>query len=148
MYTPQSARMGRRRDGDTAGRDRTGTLHHLPFENAVVKVLDVQVPAGATMAVHTHPNDHLAILLRGAKLRNEVEGEPPVDRYIGDPGTVIFLPTGPPHRQISLDDQAARWIAVELMGAAKPGRTEPVGPHYEDVLDNARVQVARPACTG
>ena len=118
-------------------------LHHLLFENAVVKVLDVQVPAGATMAMHTHPNDHLAILLRGAKLRNEVQGEPPVDRFIGAPGTVIYLPAGPPHRQISLDDQTARWIAVELIGAAKPGRTEPVGPHYEDVLDNARVQVAR-----
>src|SRR4051794_22869217 len=83
-------------------------FHHLLFENSTVKVLDVQVPPAGEMQLHAHPSDHLAVVISGGQLRNEILEKPPIEHYTGDAGTVVFLPAGPPHRQINIDDHAVR----------------------------------------
>lgn len=118
--------------------------HRVVLENAMVKVLSVRLPAGEVMSLHGHPVDHLAVVIEGAKLRNEVEGQAPVEHYTGDPGTVIFLPAGPPHLQANIDTHAAWWVGVELVGfpGAAVGPSIRVGPHYQSALDGPRVQAA------
>jgi quercetin dioxygenase-like cupin family protein len=117
--------------------------HHLLFANSTVKVLDVELPSGAQMAFHTHPTDHLAIVIAGGRLRNDILGRPPLEHFTGLPGSVVFIPAGPPHRQANIDDHAARWIAVELVGKPAPSTHSAVSSPYEVVLDNDVVEAAQ-----
>ena len=41
--------------------------HHLVFENAIARVLDVQVPAGDTTLYHVHTYPNLGVVIQGAR---------------------------------------------------------------------------------
>jgi quercetin dioxygenase-like cupin family protein len=120
--------------------------HHPLLHTPVAEIFDVVVPPNAVMALHAHPTDHLALVLEPARLRNEVEGAAPVDHRTGDVGTVVFVPAGPPHRQINIGTTTGRWIAVELAprgSGEASGALGEAGPPFVRVLDNDAVRLDR-----
>src|SRR3954471_11995846 len=48
--------------------------HHPVFENSLVRVLDVRVPAGETTAYHVHASHHIAVVIAGARTWDQRAG--------------------------------------------------------------------------
>jgi hypothetical protein len=49
-------------------------LHHLVFENAFVRVLEVNVPPGEMTLYHRHRRDNVAVFLGDAEITNQLLG--------------------------------------------------------------------------
>jgi quercetin dioxygenase-like cupin family protein len=49
--------------------------HHPVFENSLVRLLDVRVPAGDTTAYHVHANHHIAVVISGARTWDQRMGQ-------------------------------------------------------------------------
>src|SRR5262245_5819387 len=92
---------------------RAERYHRLLFENPQVAVFDVVFPPGAVMSFHEHPTDHLAVVVAPGTLRNEVKGAvAPQVRPPGPVGELVFLPAGPPHRQINVGQTTVHFVAA------------------------------------
>jgi quercetin dioxygenase-like cupin family protein len=50
-------------------------FHHPVFQNALVRVLDVRVPAGDTTAYHVHADHHIAVVILGARTWDQKMGD-------------------------------------------------------------------------
>ena len=89
--------------------------YHRPvLKNEMVEVYDVVVPPNGTMRDHTHPTNHLAVVIRPGILRNEtIRGEAKLNPT-GAAGTVVYVAAGPAHRQTNIGLDAAHFVAVEL----------------------------------
>src|SRR5436190_1481637 len=98
------------------------TFHHLLFENRYAAVYDVVLPPGAVMRFHRHPTNHLAVVVAGGTLRNEVVGAPVTERSTGAGGTVVYLPAGPPHRQSNIGATPVHFVAAEVLAPAPAGK--------------------------
>src|SRR5690242_12169002 len=116
------------------------TFHRLLFENRFAAVYDVVLPPGARMRYHRHPTNHLAVVIDGGTLRNEVLGAPVTERATGAGGTVVYIPAGPPHRQSNIGAAPVHFVAAEVLAPA-PSATgvDPAveRPGCEVVQDNA-----------
>jgi quercetin dioxygenase-like cupin family protein len=128
---------------------RQERYHRLLFENPQVAVFDVVFPPGATMSYHEHPTDHLAVVIAPGTLRNEVKGAAAAVRPPGPKGELVFLPAGPPHRQINVGTTTVHFVAAEILGrpaqvAGAPAAL-PAGGACVQELDNAVVRALR--CT-
>jgi quercetin dioxygenase-like cupin family protein len=126
---------------------RAERYHRLLFENSRVAVYDVLFPVGATMRFHEHPTDHLAIVIAPGALRNEVRGASSAQvRPPGPAGELVFLPAGPPHRQVNVGETPVHFIAAEILshaGGARPAAPPPAGGPCVVVLDNEAVRALR-----
>lgn len=97
--------------------------HHLVFRNALVRVLDVRVPAGDTTLYHVHANRHIGVAISGARTWEQRRGQPasPVDT-IADPAGFIFdnssdsLPYT--HRVGNADTVAFRYVVGQLLSSS------------------------------
>ncbi len=49
--------------------------HHLVFENALVRVLDVRVAPGETTGYHVHANRHVGVVISGARTWDQFRGQ-------------------------------------------------------------------------
>src|SRR6185369_1651469 len=94
------------------------TFHRLLFENRYAAVYDVVLPPGALMRYHRHPTNHLAVVIDGGTLRNEVIGAPVTERATGPGGTVVYIPAGSPHRQSNVGPTPVRFVAAEVLAPA------------------------------
>ncbi len=65
--------------------------HRLVFQNALVRVLDVRVPAGDTTNYHVHANHHIAVVIAGARTWDQKLGQeaPPADSVADSPGFIF-----------------------------------------------------------
>jgi quercetin dioxygenase-like cupin family protein len=103
---------------------REEPYHQLVFENPHVAVYNVVLPVGAVMRYHEHPTNHLAIVIDSGRMRNEVVGRTAKINPSGAPGTIVYLPAGPPHRQANIGQTTVRFIAIEVLSPL-PGRGRP-----------------------
>lgn len=100
---------------------RQEQYHQLVFENPHVTVYNVVLPVGAVMRYHEHPTNHLAIVVDSGQMRNEVLSRTAKINPSGAPGTIVYIPAGPPHRQANIGRTTVRFIAVEVL-TPLPGR--------------------------
>lgn len=98
--------------------------HHLVFENALARVLDVRVSPGDTTLYHVHADRHIGVVIAGARTWEQAAGQPAsaVDT-LADPVGTLFdndaasLPYT--HRVGNADSVAFRYVVVQLL--APPG---------------------------
>jgi quercetin dioxygenase-like cupin family protein len=95
-------------------------FHHRIFENDFVAVYDVVLPVGETMKFHAHPTEHLALVLEGGLLKNEVMSLAPKESPTGEAGAIIHIAAGPPHRQTNTGKAPVRFTAIELLKSPHP----------------------------
>jgi len=94
--------------------------HHLVFENALVRVLDVRVPAGDTTDFHVHANHHIAVVIAGARTWDQSAGTAiPESVSAADPVGTVFdnasdsIPYT--HRVADADTVGFRYIVAQLL---------------------------------
>jgi quercetin dioxygenase-like cupin family protein len=92
--------------------------HHFTFENANVRVFNVDVPPHADTLMHWHRHDYVYVILGDAHVSNDVKGKPPVDVKLPD-GTTAFSPATFAHIARNLSDQPFRNVTIEYMQDAK-----------------------------
>ena len=73
------ATAGNARADDTPVAAQNEPSHHNKFENAVVRILDVEVPPGKATQFHTHSVDYPYLMIYDAALKNELPGKEPTD---------------------------------------------------------------------
>lgn len=72
---------------------------------------------GSPAGLHTHRVDQLFYILQGT-MNLEIEGR----EYVAEPGTLVVMPAGVPHRNWNGGDQATRHLAFN---APLPAKDEP-----------------------
>jgi Uncharacterized conserved protein, contains double-stranded beta-helix domain len=94
--------------------------HHLVFENALVRVLDVRVPAKDTTDFHVHANRHIAVVIEGARSWDQKAGAViPESASDAIPIGTVFdnaqdaIPYT--HRVANVDTVAFRYIVAQLL---------------------------------
>ena len=121
--------------------------HHLLMENDYVRVYRAELAPGATMKLHRHDDDYVAVYLTDAQL-NESVPDKPVQRVRHEEGQVRFSPAPLTHRVTNTGNGVFRVLLVDLVKPAG-GHASPEGEHsldlghghIEDVmLDNSRVR--------
>ena len=95
--------------------------HTLLLENECVRVLDVRIPAGKTVPVHTHCWPSVLYLLRaGDLIRRDPEGRILLDTRITQAQTQPPLPSAqwspplPPHSVENVGKTEIRVVSVEI----------------------------------
>lgn len=92
--------------------------HTLLLENDEVRVLDVRIPPGETVPLHTHRWPSMTYLLRWANfIRRDERGNTMVDtRRSEQPqtGTATWAEPYPPHTVENVDTVELQAIVVEL----------------------------------
>ena len=107
--------------------------HRLVLKNKMVEVYDVVLPPKAVMRFHTHPTNHLAVLIRPGTLQNELLGGPAKLNPTGPAGTVVYVGPGPPHRQSNIGADTVHFVAVELAsGKAQHSEQPKIGFAHEE----------------
>ena len=97
--------------------------HHLVFQNSVVRVLDVQIPARDTTAFHVHANPLVGVALEVALSWAQVLGSPPDSIEAAGPVPSLFdnwnrmLPYT--HRVANVDSIPIHYFVAEWL--ASPG---------------------------
>jgi hypothetical protein len=97
--------------------------HHLVFQNSVVRVLDVLIPAGDTTAFHVHANPLVGVALEDARSWAQVLGSPPDSVEAAGPVPFILdnwnrmLPYT--HRVANVDSVPIHYFVAEWL--ASPG---------------------------
>ena len=120
-------------------------MHRVVFENALVRVIDAEVPAGSATQYHTHDRDNVPIAVAPGLTRVTPLGGAPLD--VPAPlGRISFSPGGYTHEVRNTGTTSVRFIDVELLGP--PGRPTGVSPAavhggHRTALDTERVIVHR-----
>jgi hypothetical protein len=122
--------------------------HVVKLENAVVRIIDVEIPPGYRTLMHEHANNYAYLMVSAARLRNEVPGKPPADMDIpaGLVGYYRASEGAYVHRFTNIGETQFRAIGIELLSlAAAPEITTPrdLLSGYVTVLDNERVRAYR-----
>lgn len=122
--------------------------HHNKFENAVVRILDVEVAPGGATQFHTHSVDYPYLMIFDATLKNELPGKAPTDLPIkaGLIGYYRASQGAYTHRFVNAGATPFRAIGIELVGsrlaaADTPALAETAG--FKTALDNERVRAYR-----
>jgi quercetin dioxygenase-like cupin family protein len=115
-------------------------FHRTVLTNPSIKVFEIRLPVGARMKFHSHPTDHFAVVVRPGQLKNELIDGSLVINPPTEPGTVLFLPAGPAHRQTNVGDAEVHFIAGEIMRKhAGPFDAPKVDGCRNVMLDNERI---------
>ena len=98
--------------------------HVLLFENELVRVLDISIPPGETVPLHTHrwPGT-LYLLSWGDFVRRDATGAIMFDSRTSSPplpGTSAWSPPMPPHTLENVDSTPLRLIGTELKSTSAP----------------------------
>jgi len=117
--------------------------HRLVFQNALVTVLDAELPAGGATAYHTHEHDGVAVAILPGQLTITALGAKPVPVTVVA-GGVSFARGGYTHEGRNTGDTPIRFIDVEMRGPGPSERFDPeeTVPHRTPI-DNERVAVRR-----
>jgi len=142
------ATAGNARADDTPVAAQNEPSHHNKFENAVVRILDVEVPPGKATQFHTHSVDYPYLMIYDAALKNELPGKEPTDLPI-KAGLIGYYKASQgayTHRFVNAGTSSFRAIGIELLGnrlAPEDTPILPAGAGFEKVLDNERVRAYR-----
>jgi len=85
----------------------------LLFENALVRVWEMNLAPGERSDRHRHEHPYLLCVLEGSKLDAEIEGSGHVELPV-QPGSVFFVPPGAVETAINASDRHFREILIEL----------------------------------
>jgi mannose-6-phosphate isomerase-like protein (cupin superfamily) len=97
--------------------------HHVVFQNALVRVLDVRIPSGDTTLYHLHTNRHIGVVISSASTWHQTPGQPAssVDT-LADPVGSILDNAGEPlpytHRVANADTVALRYVVGQLLSSS------------------------------
>lgn len=98
--------------------------HHLVFENALVRVLDVRVAPGETTGYHLHANRHIGVVIAGARTWEQFRGQTAssVDSVADSAGSVFdnanaSLPYT--HRVGNADTVPFRYVVAQLLAPSE-----------------------------
>jgi quercetin dioxygenase-like cupin family protein len=121
--------------------------HHLVFENALVRVLDVRVAPGETTGYHVHANRHIAVVVSGARTWEQFRGQAAsaVDSVADSTGTIFdnasaSLPYT--HRVGNADTAPFHYVVAQLLarsGVVTPALPASSGLHLDRETLGARV---------
>jgi quercetin dioxygenase-like cupin family protein len=121
--------------------------HHPVFENALVRILDVRVPAGDTTAYHVHANQHIAVVIAGARTWDQAMGEEvPESASAALPVGTVFdnasnsIPYT--HRVGNADTVAFQYVVAQLLepsGIASRVLPASSGLHFDHETMGTRV---------
>jgi quercetin dioxygenase-like cupin family protein len=92
--------------------------HHLVFENELIRVFRVEVPAGETTLMHRHNHDYVYVTLGASDLENRIQGKPAARIQLQD-GETRFTAGNFAHAVRDLASTPFRNITVELLQDAK-----------------------------
>ena len=92
--------------------------HHLAFENASVRVFQVDLPPHAETLMHWHHHDYINVTLGASEVVNAVQGKDPVTIKLQD-GETRFSPAPFAHIARNASDQPFRNLAIEILDDAK-----------------------------
>jgi quercetin dioxygenase-like cupin family protein len=122
--------------------------HRQVFENAALRVLDVNLPPGYVSLFHTHSNDNISVRILTGPTRVDLpdaNGEVQVPAI----GRVVFNGAVPPytHRVVNAGTTPIRIIDLEILSPRDATSTATLGrepsPQHTMVVDNARAHVDR-----
>jgi quercetin dioxygenase-like cupin family protein len=120
--------------------------HRPVFENAVLAVLDVQLPPGYVSLFHTHSNDNVSVRIETGPMRIDTL-ETTGTEQTALVGRVVFNPATPPytHRVANLGQTVIRILDIEIL-ATQPTpialASDDMAGH-EVIVDNPRVRISR-----
>lgn len=109
--------------------------HTVVFENESVRILEVNIPAGAMTLYHRHRFDNVAVVLRNADASSQALGEPASDVGARRAGALYFSDAsgeGYVHRVKVGTSNAYHLIDVELKQS----------PSVEPLADNAATKAS------
>jgi len=97
--------------------------HHVVFENAEFRIMDVNVPGGEATLDHSHDRDIVTVAMsNGAEVRTQAAGQPWADRPrrpVGDVETTEYAGKGPnTHKFEARGSTAYQLFAVENLKPA------------------------------
>ena len=120
--------------------------HRPVFENAVLAVIDVQLPPGYESLFHTHSNDNVSVRIETGPMRIDTL-ETTGTEQTALVGRVVFNPATPPytHRVVNLGQTRIRILDVEIL-AKQPTPTALASDDltgHEVIVDNPRVRISR-----
>ena len=102
--------------------------HHPVFENSLVRLLDVRVPAGDTTAYHVHASHHIAVVIAGARTWDQGLGQAaPESASVAMPVGGVFdnasesIPYT--HRVGNADTVAFRYLVAQMLGPSRVAST-------------------------
>jgi quercetin dioxygenase-like cupin family protein len=98
--------------------------HHSAFENAYVRVFNVEVAPHEATLMHTHHHDYIFVTLGATEVSNEVKVKPPVTLKLQD-GEVRFVPGNFAHVARNLADTPFRNVTIELLQDEAAHKTPP-----------------------
>lgn len=91
--------------------------HHIVFENAQFRIMDVNVPAGETTLDHSHDRDLATVAMsNGAEVRTQDQGQPWANRPrrpVGDVETTEYAGKVSIHKFETMGTMAYQLFAVE-----------------------------------
>jgi quercetin dioxygenase-like cupin family protein len=98
--------------------------HHVVFENALVRILDVRVAPGDTTVYHLHANRHIGVVISGARTWEQFRGQAasPVDSVADSAGSILdnsnaSLPYT--HRVGNADSVSFRYVVAQLLAPSE-----------------------------
>jgi mannose-6-phosphate isomerase-like protein (cupin superfamily) len=121
-------------------------MHTVVFDNALVRVIDAAVPAGAATLYHTHERDNVPISVAAGRIAITVLNGSTVQSDVVL-GQVSYALGGYTHEVRNDGDTPLRFIDVELTGA-RPESAAAAGLYRDDgshrvEIENDRVVVRR-----
>lgn len=88
--------------------------HHLLFQNAYVRVFQVEVAPRSATQLHRHRHDYIFVNLGSAEISNEVQGKSPVTLKLQD-GETRFVQGNFAHIARNLGNAPFRNVTIELL---------------------------------
>lgn len=104
--------------------------HHVVFENAQFRIMDVNVPPGESTVDHSHDRDLVTVAMsNGAEVRTQTAGQQWADRprrSVGDIDTTEYAGKVSTHKFETKGTTAYQLFAVENLKASGWSATPPV----------------------
>ncbi len=120
--------------------------HHLAFQNAYVRVFNVQVDPNSQTEMHWHHHDYIAVTLGDAEVSNTIKNKPTVTVKLHD-GDTVFTAGNFAHYVADLGRQPFRNVTVELLQDASLRNSSASGKiHWDeerglDILDRGTKEI-------
>lgn len=119
-------------------------FHIFTFQDENMALENVTLPAGRSTTYHSHNQDLFFVIIKGAKIKNQVLGKDPVDidfkqgniyfaNYTKTPGT---------HQITNVEPENTMWLLGMAIIHPEAGRFTPSSrpAKYEATLENERVR--------
>jgi hypothetical protein len=121
-------------------------MHVLKFQNAHVRLFDVQLPPGYEALWHTHLHDGVFVNIEAAATTAQDLGGPQVarePRMIGETYFINYSKKPKAHRVANTGSTAYRVTDTEIHQGCGRFVPQPDGPGQTLILENERVRVSR-----